>query len=209
MRIILIRHGQTEWNQKEVFRGHADMPLDNTGRDQARAVAEGISPFDIQRIYSSPLQRAIETARIIGAKFGIEPCTDRGLIDMDFGVWEGLPLETVQKDYPDLYKVWLREPQNLQLPDGESLEAVRQRLNRFLDGIMSGPHDHDIAIVSHRVILKVLICIMLTLDNSFFWRIKQDLGAVSVFDCAQGTLNLVLLNDVCHLKTTGASRKDF
>ena len=200
MKIILVRHGQTEFNEKEVFRGHVDIPLDELGRKQARAAAEGIHSFNIQRIYSSPLQRALETAQIIGKKTGLQPRTDQDLIDLDYGVWQGLPLKKVQRDYPDLYKKWLQKPQKVRFPNGESLDIVRQRLGGFMRRILVNPPGHDMVIVSHRIILKILACIMLDLDNSFFWRIQQDLGAVSVFEYEQKVFNLVLLNDVCHLK---------
>jgi len=210
MKILLVRHGQTEWNEKEIFRGRKDLPLDDIGVRQAKAVAERVFPLRVRRIYTSPLKRALETAKIIGAKAGIDCEIKEDLIDFDFGAWEGLPSEKVREKFPEIYEKWLNTPHTITIPGGENLALVRDRVERTLEEVLANSCD-DVAIVSHRIVCKIMICALLSLDNSYFWRIRQDLGAISIFECQKGVTVLSALNDICHLKRVGkkGADKDF
>jgi broad specificity phosphatase PhoE len=207
MKIVLIRHGQTLWNKEELFRGRSDIPLDGVGIKQAKAITKRLSFFDIKAVYSSPLKRALETAQIIAKRFNLKVKIDGDLIDFDFGEWQGLNLEDVQEQFPETYQKWLKEPYLANIPNGENLDSVRSRVSKALNKIVKEQQD-DVAVVSHRVINKLLILAALSLDNSYFWQIKQDVGAVSILDYKDGKLSLSLLNDTCHLGKAEES-KDF
>jgi len=206
MKIILIRHGQTTWNEKNIFRGRADIALDEKGIQQARAIAQRLSTFNINIIYSSPLKRALETAQIIGTRLNINTEIDNNLIDFNFGKWQGLTLEEIQKQFPELYEGWLRNPHTVKIPDGEDLNLVRKRVSKVLNKFL-GDGESNIAIVSHRVILKVLICAALSLDNSYFWQIIQDVGAISILDNKDRQFSLSLSNDTRHLGEAEQDKK--
>jgi broad specificity phosphatase PhoE len=199
-RIFLIRHGTTEWNREEIFRGRADCALNDTGRAEARAVAAYLQGVEIEKIYSSPLSRADETAKAIAAKRGLQVISDPAFIDLDFGEWQGLPLKEVREKYPDLYRAWRERPQDVTFPGGENLAQVRVRAWEGLLRVVKGNPEKTALIVSHRVITKVLICAALDLDNSRFWQIKQDTTAINCLEYARGQFVASLINDTCHLK---------
>jgi broad specificity phosphatase PhoE len=188
-RIILARHGQTEWNigsgAGERFRGRVDLPLDDTGLAQARALAERLADLPIVAVYSSPLKRAVETAWPTARQLGLPVQPLPGIIDINYGDWQGLSHAEVAKVYPDLYQRWLEKPHRVKFPSGESLRQVRLR---------------GILLVAHQVVNKVLVCAMLGLDNSHFWRIRQDNGCINVFEHQDGIFTAVLINDTCHLR---------
>jgi phosphoserine phosphatase len=200
MKLILARHGQTEWNEKRIFRGRADMILDEVGIKQAEALAGRLSNYKIKEIYSSPLQRAFETARIIGNGLSIAPVSLDGFTELICGRWQGLSLEKVKIEFPEMFRDWMENPQSFVFPEGESLHEVKKRVNATLSQIMGVNKGRDLLIVSHRAINKVILCSLLSLDNSYFWKFKQDLGAIHVIDFTNERISVDVLNDTSHLK---------
>lgn len=210
-RIYIVRHGTTEWNQGEIFRGRVDIKLNDTGRAEAQALADYFRPIQLQAIYSSPLSRAWETAQAVADGRELEITPDPSFIDIDFGEWHGLPLKEVKEKYPAIYRAWREEPHTVTFPKGESLEQVRHRAWAGLQTIINKSIDQTILIVSHRVVTKLIICSALGLDNSHFWQIKQDTTAVNCLEYHRGYLVVSLINDTCHLKSISPAtwRKDF
>jgi broad specificity phosphatase PhoE len=206
-RIFLIRHGETEWNREEVFRGRKDIPLGERGLGQARLLAERLRGTRLEAVYSSPLQRALQTARAIAA--GAEVRAVDGLVDMSYGEWEGLPLTEVQARWADLYALWQERPESFEAPSGETLEAVRARALPALEAIAQAHGAGSVAVVSHRVVNKVLLCAVLGLDDSHFWQIRQDTACLNVIERDEAIWIVRLLNDTCHLRELGADRRDF
>lgn len=198
-RFILIRHGQTEWNQKERFRGWVDIDLNETGIRQAEAAAPRVAQWDVAAIYSSPLKRTMTTAEIIARPHGIPVAPLEGIIDMNFGAWQGLSIDEVERNYPDLFKLWRYSPERLEIPQGDSLEDVRKRAAAAVDDLAARHNDAMVVLVSHRVVCKVLLCHLLGLDNSHFWRIEQDTAAINLFEINEGYTTVTLINDTCHL----------
>jgi broad specificity phosphatase PhoE len=210
-RIYLLRHGTTEWNREEIFRGRVDCPLDETGKAEAKAAAAYFQGMKIEGIYSSPLARAAETAAAIAAGRGIRVIPEPAFTDLDFGEWQGHPLKEVREKYPDLYRAWRERPQEVTFPGGENLDSVRARAWEGLLRVARENPDRIVAVVAHRVINKVLLCAALGLDNSHFWQIKQDPTAINCLEYQRGNFIVSLLNDTCHLKSTlpQGGRKDF
>jgi probable phosphoglycerate mutase len=210
-RIYLVRHGTTEWNKEEIFRGRFDCELNDTGLGEARALDGYFRDVLIDSIYSSPLSRATETAEAIATPKGLTVIPDQAFIDLDYGEWQGLALKEVEEKYPDLYRLWRERPQEVAFPGGESLARVRARAWEGLGRVVGENSEKAILIVSHRVITKVLICAALELDNSHFWQIKQDTAAVNCFEYTGKTFIVSLINDTCHMKSIhfNVSRKDF
>ena len=167
-RIIFIRHGQTEWNRDERFRGRVDIALDEAGLRQAEAAAQRIARWEVAAMYSSPLKRAMTTAEIIANRLGLPVEPLDGINDMDFGLWQGLSIGEVKEKYPELFDLWRYSPQSLQIPQGESLEDVRNRVAATIDDLAARHENDTVALVTHRVVCKVLICHLLGMDNSHF-----------------------------------------
>ena len=120
--IILVRHGETEWNAAETFRGRADVPLNETGLQQARLLGEYLRDEKIAVVYSSPLIRAVKTAAAVAAFHRLDVSIAADLIDIDCGQWQGLTLGEVEEKYGELYRDWQDTPEQVKLPGGESLE---------------------------------------------------------------------------------------
>jgi len=124
-----------------------------------------------------------------------------GLLDVDFGQWQGLSPEEVSQRYPDLYRAWVEAPHTVHFPGGESLDDVRTRIMAGLNEVVGRHPGQAVALVSHTVANRVLLCAILGLGNDHFWRLGQDTCAVNVFDVEEdGTFTLLLLNDTCHLQ---------
>jgi broad specificity phosphatase PhoE len=197
--IILVRHGETEWNRREIFRGRADIELSETGARQAELLAKYLSQAEIAAIYSSPLKRALKTAEAIASYHRLDVKTTSGLIDFDYGKWQGLPHQEVKERYPKLYAEWLKNPHRVKMPGGESLDDVRGRALGVVDRVRR-QHEGTVVLVSHRVVNKVLICALLGLDSAHFWNVRQDVGAITIFVCEDARFILTRHNDTSFLK---------
>ncbi len=163
--IILARHGETGWNVEEIFRGRIDIELSETGRKQAELLAKYLSEVKIEAIYSSPLKRALRTAEIIASYRQLEVEIAPGLIDLDFGQWQGLSVQEVKEKYEELFIKWVNSPHRVKIPGGESLNDIRKRAIGVVDEVIA-KYEGTVILVSHRVVNKVLICALLGLDNS-------------------------------------------
>ena len=202
-RLLLVRHGQTAWNvgagNGEHFRGRIDLPLNDVGTAQAQALAERLADEPIAAIYSSPLQRALQTAQPIAERLDLPVQPHPGLLDVNYGAWQGHSPAEVAVRWPELYRQWREEPEKLHLPDGESFGIVRERALAAVHDICAHHPNETVILVAHQVVNKVLVCAMLGLSNAHYWRIRQDNACLNVFTCQDGTFTAVHVNDTCHL----------
>lgn len=199
-RLILVRHGRTEWNRVERFRGRADIQLDEVGIKQAKAVASRIADWQVSALYSSPLHRALTTAEIMGRPFSLEVKLLPAIIDIDYGEWQGLSPEEAAAKNGDLYSKWMESPHKVRFPGGESLTAVRERAASEVDSLIAQHPKETVVLVSHKVVCQILILSFLGLDNSHFWQIAQDVCAINIFEVRGGIPSALSLNDTCHLR---------
>lgn len=201
LEIILARHGETDWNASEIFRGRADIGLNETGIKQAELLGEYLSSEKIDFVYSSPLQRAVQTAEAIARPRALDVNIVANLIDFDYGEWQGLSHQEVRERYPELYQDWRDTPEQVRIPGGESLEDVRGRAMPFVEDAVMRCGEGRIVFVSHRVVNKVLICALLGLGNAHFWNIRLDTGGITRFNIGDGRVVLSSHNDTSYLKT--------
>lgn len=203
LRIILVRHGQTDWNaggsNGEHFRGRIDLPLNASGIAQARAVADRLATVDIAAVYASPLARAVDTARPVAGGHGLRVEPFAALLDIDYGQWGSRSQLEVAGAWPELYREWQNSPQDVQIPGGERLEDVRLRFVRGLAGLVEQHPSQIVVLVGHQVVNKVAICHLLDLGLGAFWRIRQDNGCINRFDLVNGLATVLTLNEVGHL----------
>jgi len=178
--IMLIRHGDTDWNVEEIFRGRADVELNETGIKQAQLLARYLERMPIEAVYSSPLKRALKTAEIIASSHNVDVIPSQELIDFDYGEWQGMSHDAVRQKHKALYDEWLKNPHLVKMPKGESLDDVKKRAISLVN-VVSAKYEDTVALVSHRVIHKVIICALLGLDNSHFWNIKLDTCGITTF----------------------------
>lgn len=204
-RLIIVRHGQTAWNEGEGerLRGRADLDLDEAGLRQAVAAATRLTKWEVAAVYSSPLRRAMRTAETLAKPRGLQVQPLEGLIDIDYGRWQGLSLREAEADDPELYTLWLDNPHLVTFPGGEGLEQVRSRATAAVETVVSRHLEQTVVLVSHKVVCKVLLCHLLGVDNSHFWQIHQELCAINVIEMEKDSPLIMLLNDTCHLKGVG------
>lgn len=218
-RIILVRHGQTEWNRVERFRGRANVPLNATGLEQASATGQKVAAlWQPVAIYASPLVRALSTAEAIawhilqrqGVRWTIQVCP--GLIDIDYGQWQGLTPEEARQRWPQEVEAWYETPENAHIPGGETLDDLRQRGLSAVEDLAARHAGQTIVLVGHTVINRVILLAVLGLGHDRFWRLRQDTCAINVFDAEDGCAEqrfrytVVTLNDTCHLQVVQAAR---
>ena len=197
--ILIVRHGETEWNRVERFRGRVDVPLNETGIKQAEAVARYLKPVAVEVVLCSPVPRARQTAEIIARAHNLSATPAEGLTDLDFGDWQGKSIDDVRNTA--VFRDWTEHPESVQLPGGESLSSARQRAVAVVTEAVRR-YKGCVVLVTHRVIVKVLVCALLGLDNSHFWDIGIDAAAVSSFTAERGRYILNKHNDTCHLAGT-------
>jgi len=197
--IILVRHGETKWNREEIFRGRIDIELNKTGLEQAELLAKYLSSIKIDAIHSSPVERALKTAKVIAHYHKINVEISPGLIDLDFGEWQGLSLQKVKEQYKELYTEWVENPHLVRIPGGESLDEVRERAAAMVADVIA-KYEGTVVLVSHRVVNKVLICALLGLDNSHFRNVRLDTCGITIFTYENGQFILVRHNDTSFLE---------
>jgi len=198
--IMLIRHGDTDWNVEEIFRGHADIELNEIGIKQAQLLAKYLEDLPIEEVYSSPLKRALKTADIIAGPHNINVIPSHELMDFDYGEWQGLSHDAVRQKHKALYDEWLKNPHLVKMLKGESFDDVREGAISLVNQVTTR-YRGTVALVSHRVIHKVLICILLGLDNSHFWNIKLDTCGITTFIYEDKRFILEKHNDTSFLKS--------
>jgi len=201
-RMILVRHGETEWNRVERFRGRADVPLNEKGLSQAELTGRRVAAeWRPMAVYSSPLSRAVKTAEAIAWHFDLKLETHPGLIDIDYGQWQGLTPDEARKQWPEVVNAWYNAPHTACIPGGETLAALRSRAMRTVHELASLHEGQTILLMGHTVINRIILLGVLGLGNDRFWRLRQDTCAINVFEVEGGVFTLVSLNDTCHLRS--------
>ncbi|MBA1337105.1 MAG: Phosphoglycerate mutase [Firmicutes bacterium] len=199
-RIILVRHGETQWNLEAKTQGSQDTLLTEKGVFQAKRIAEKLADERVQCIYTSDLKRAYHTAQAIADKLGIGLGVLPALREMNFGCWEGKNIECIKREYADIYRLWVSNPPETCIPDGETLIDVQQRALRETKKLAGESKGHNLVLVSHGITIKVLILGLLGIDLAFLRKLRIDNGSISIIDIKDEGNVLVTLNDTCHLK---------
>lgn len=199
-RIILVRHGETDWNRAGRFRGRIDVPLTDRGQAQAEACARHVAArWAPTALYSSPLTRAVETAAAIGRAAGLEVRRLEALTDLDHGEWHGLTLAEARERSPRLAAAWLKAPSTVRFPGGETLAELQSRALAGLRQLVQEHPDATLAAVAHDAVNRVLLLGALDASLDAFFRVGQETTAVNVLEADGGGLRVVTLNDVSHL----------
>jgi probable phosphoglycerate mutase len=187
-RLLLVRHGETDWNREGRFQGQIDIPLNANGRAQAEAASSFLAPVCIQRAYTSCMARPRQTAEaILAAHPGVPLTTTTGLVEIGHGLWEGRLEQEIAKGWPELLADWKRAPETVQMPEGETIHDVWERSlatwNRIAASLGS---DETALVVAHDAVNKAILCALLGLTPADIWAIKQGNGGVTVIDYPNG-----------------------
>lgn len=192
-RLLLVRHGETDWNRAGKFQGQIDVPLNENGREQSRKAAKFLKDISLDFAISSSMLRPKETAEII-----LKYHTDlklqirHELREISHGLWEGKFESEIEASYPGLLEEWKTSPENVQMPEGENLQQVWQRAIAAWQDIVRSVSGTGI-VVAHDAINKAILCHLFGLEPEHFWKFKQGNGAVSVIDYPHGPEGLPVL----------------
>lgn len=199
MRLILVRHGKTDWNETGRCQGISDVPLNPTGMEQAEKVAFSLKDERIDHIYSSDLVRAKTTAERIAAYHSVDIDIRDDLREMDQGIFEGLDFSYIREKYSDVLEHWRKDPETLQLPGGESLKGVQQRALDAIGDIKSRFGSQNIVVVSHNMVIGTLLC---SFTGNSLKKLRDyivDEASKSVIEIYDDRFIIISLNDIDHL----------
>ena len=173
-RLYLLRHGETDWNQKSIFQGQTDIDLNKRGREQAKKAAEITQKLEFDQIYSSDLKRAKNTALMISREKNSEIKESKQLREMNFGDWEGLSFAEIKKQYSDLASAWQQDPVHNYPPGGEKLSDFKFRIEAFFQKIIERYQGNKILVVTHGGVIKLYLTAVLSIKLENFWQFQID-----------------------------------
>ena len=207
IRILLIRHGETDWNRLGRFQGRSDLPLNQKGRNQGQALALALKDETLTAIYSSPLLRAVETARLIGAFHPSVPLfEEEGLVEMDLGEFEGIEGRRWAEEYVDFRKAWRQNPASVTMPGGESLQEVQRRAIGALARIAkSYPPGSTLLLCSHNFVNLTILCYALEIPLDRFRELRQETAALNVLFMQGQQFWVKVVNECSHLQNYAGS----
>lgn len=200
LKLFLVRHGESAWNQLQLYTGQQDVPLSELGQRQAARLAGALADTTFAEIYSSPLERAVATAEPTAREHRLTCTRDARLAEIHHGAWEGQPASVIREQYAQDYMLWQTQPHQVQMPGGESLRDVALRAQAFLQDVLAKHPDGNVLIVTHDAVLRVLVLETLLMGLEYFWRWRFDNASVTVVErLADGHFRLKLSNDCHHL----------
>ena len=202
MKLLLVRHGQTDWNLNRRFQGQRDIPLDAIGIQQATALANRLSHEHIDVIFTSDLQRAHETANIIAAQHACEIHVEARLREMNFGAWEGLTYDEIKQNEPSALAAREADIFTTAAPDGETLNQLTARVESVLNDLRAQYANKTILIAAHGGPLQILLCLALDLSPSRYWQFRLAQASLSEIAFFPAGAIINLMNDTCHAENT-------
>ena len=209
IKILLVRHGHVEGILPERFRGRRDVPLSELGRRQAAAVAQSIAAYwHPARIYTSPLQRCVQTGREIATACGLVGETLDELNDLDYGAWEWQTHEDVAARWPEQFELWHRTPQRMRFPQGESLPELAARAADALRVLLLSDADRTVVLVGHYSTCRVLLLQLLDLPLSAYWRLSLDPCGLSEIELCEHSTRVLRINETQHLRAASLTARE-
>jgi broad specificity phosphatase PhoE len=199
LKVILVRHGETDWNMiRRIQGGGSDIPLNERGKQQAEGVALRLKSEKIQAVYSSPLQRALHTARAIARYHQLEVQSLPSLKEIAVGELEGVTGSEMKLRFDQLLCQYSNDRSLVRLPGGESLTDVQKRAWDALQQIASQIGDGTLVLVTHYFVILAIICTVLNLPLTEITHMRSQPGTVSIVTFENGNSRLELFNDGCH-----------
>jgi probable phosphoglycerate mutase len=209
MRIIIVRHGESEWNRIGRYQGQLDAPLSELGLRQAEALAHRLRNEPIHAIYTSPLQRAARTAEAVARYHADVPFTiEPALLEIDHGDWQGLTLDEVVTRYGQQLREWRAHPTRSQMPNGESFSNILKRVLDFRDELVCQYTNQNVLVSTHDVVVKILVADALGMNMDRINRIWVTNASISVVEYGDDLPYLVSLSEACHLGRLETAREN-
>lgn len=201
MKLILIRHGETEWNKQRRIQGcRSDTRLSQKGLQDADRLAAALCKERIDAIYSSPMKRASETAQVVAEACKVKVQVLNELREIDAGALDGLFERELSGSYETAWREMCSGNASTPLPDGESLQDLQKRTSWAIDRMLERHIDGTVVVVAHLLTNLAIVCQALGIDLSLIARLKQAPASISVLEMTTQGNSLLLLNDTCHLQ---------
>lgn len=199
MRLLLLRHAETEWNRERRFQGWRDSPLSTTGREQAESAARLLAASPVAAVWSSPLGRARETAAVIAVPHKLPVREAEAFREMRFGDWEGLTRDEVQAQFPGALHAWAETPHEAVWPGAETLATVRARALAGLAALRQAHAGETVCLVSHGITCRILILEALGLGLDRLWSLQLSSTGISELEFRDDWTTLHRMNSLIHL----------
>jgi broad specificity phosphatase PhoE len=205
MRMLLVRHAETDWNRERRFQGGRDVPLSATGREQAESAARLLAATPLAAVWSSPLVRARDTAAIIAAPHGLAVQEAGAFREMGFGEWEGLTRDEVRERFADAHRAWVETPQEAMWSGAETLAAVRTRALAGLAALRAAHQGQTVCLVTHGITGRLLILEALGLGPDRLWSFHLSSTGISELEFRDDWTTLHRMNSLIHLADGAAA----
>lgn len=209
MRLLIVRHGESEWNRIGRYQGQMDAPLSELGVSQAAALAERLQREHLDAIFTSPLQRAARTAQAL-ARFHPEvPFSEApALLEIHHGDWQGRMIDEITAQYANELREWRMFPTRSQFPNGESFSNILKRVLDFKQQLFERYPDKVVLVSTHDVVVKILVADALGMNMDCINRIWVTNASISVIEYSVDLPYLVSLSEACHLGRLESAREN-
>ncbi|MCK5319474.1 MAG: histidine phosphatase family protein [Anaerolineales bacterium] len=201
--VLLVRHGQTESNITGYFMGWSNEDISELGYAQAHNLSSRLAKSPIASIYTSPLKRTMNTARILAKPHKLEPEVMDDLIEIGLGDWQGLHRDEISQQWPEIWKQSRIDPSDISFPNGESFQQVTDRAVRAFNRIVADNANRQVLAVTHDVVIRVLVAHVLKTSNSIYRRLEINNASLSIIRVEDDRVRIVTLNDTAHLDGIG------
>ena len=198
MKLILVRHGETVWNREQRVQGVSDIELSERGREQAEILARCLKHETIERIISSPLTRAYQTAQAIGRFHAVDIEVDVDLRELDQGIFEGLTFQEMRERHASFLNRWSADPVSLVIPEGESLVDLQRRAWSAVERIIKV--SKNTLVVSHNFPITVIVCKLQNLRLARLRDVTVDVASKTYITIDGPRRTISLFNDTSHLE---------
>ena len=198
--IIFVRHGQTRSNITRFYMGRSSEDLDAEGLIQARKTSARLAALPIAAVYSSPLPRALSTAREIARPHNLEIKVLQDLTEISFGEWQGLHVTEIEKRWPGLWHQWMTDPSQMAIPGGETFGHIDERVSRALKTVIAENFDARSVVVTHEIVIKMAIIQTLGAPHKIYRHFIIGNASISLIRLQGDLQRVISVNDTSHLE---------
>lgn len=181
-KLFLLRHGETKANLELRYQGRGNSSLSEIGIEESKLLANSLEDIKFSAIYSSTLERSFETATIVAEKHNLEVEKLSGMIERDYGIFEGLSFKEIKEKYTEIYESWLKHPDKTIIPKAETLEEIQKRGVESIEGLVKKHKGQTFCVVGHGGINRTILFHYMNLSLDNFWRIKQDNCCINIIE---------------------------
>jgi alpha-ribazole phosphatase len=181
-RLVLLRHGEPSPEAQGRCYGRLEFELSEAGRRQIEEKCKRLTNLRAHALYSSPRKRALESAAIAGEILGLKPQMVEELSELDFGAFEGMPYQEIERLYPEEYRMWMEQPTKMTFPGGESFADLARRVLKFMSALPDRHAKQTVLIVAHAGVNRIILANALGLPSEMIFRIDQEYAGVSGID---------------------------